>query len=584
MPNARSGRDPTTKNTHSMPTTPQADMQPQQQLPPAYASTGASQQVLEQNGSSSNQTGNRSATEAKGVKTLDGESKVLESDKSNTSNVQQQLGKNRKVSPDINQIVGLLLKRRRSIDASIETLCESQGGNQLASMGYSVSNLKVSPPPVAGKVCNLRINLVDENHKEVEIKDFSIFTIKWYNGSGDLISKKWRYVPLVDEVGESLRVECSLNGGKSCFSVFTSPVLPHEKLALAVMEVFLKKKPIEFDAVAQGKGWGKEEHVTDRLSVQITKDKVKLRQRGKTTMKEPHSGVVMAFSDRKTASTLHIKIGGNKYSLDVQRPMHRDTLVLLMRMYRSSKKLDALQDFKTSGNKEQRRIALVMRAGGFARSITHQNDRFNDNKSSNKAILEGDNPKKIDNEETYDLDRVRRILEEAEATKQIGDGVSRKILSLLGMTAEECDSNVSKDDSLLDEMRRFEHDDHVQEPNSIRHEVGEGGKVSDVGLSSVLTEALVGSMFNEENEPRNRTLSTEQLQQTDYAKSNSLNPVQEATNDEISDGNTPGEYSDYQYRPRNDVEMAYFNRLFVHAGALKATDQLEGKTLCLFLS
>ena len=117
-----------------------------------------------------------------------------------------------------------------------------------------------------------------------------------------------------------------------------------------------------------------------------------------------------------------------------------------------------------------------MRAGGFARSITHQNDRFNDNKSSNKAILEGDNPKKKDNEETYDLDQVRRILEEAEATKQIGDGVSKKILSLLGMTAE-CDSNVSKDDSLLDEMRRFEDDDHVQEPNSIRHEVGEGGKV-----------------------------------------------------------------------------------------------------------
>ena len=224
-----------------------------------------------------------------------------------------------------------------------------------------------------------------------------------------------------------------------------------------------------------------------------------------------------------------------------------------------------------------------MRAGGFARSITHQNDRFNDNKSSNKAILEGDNPKKIDNEETYDLDRVRRILEEAEATKQIGDGVSKKILSLLGMAAEECDSNVSKDDSLLDEMRRFEHDDHVQEPNSIRHEVGEGGKVSDVGLSSVLTEALVGSMFNEENEPRNRTLSTEQLQQTDHAKSNSLNPVQEATNDEVSDGNISSEYSDYQYRPRNDVEMAYFNRLFVHAGALKATDQLEGKTLCLFV-
>lgn len=150
------------------------------------------------------------------------------------------------------------------------------------------------------------------------------------------------------------------------------------------------------------------------------------------------------------------------------------------------------------------------------------------------------------------------------------------------MTAEECDSNLSKDDSLLDEMRRFEHGDHVQEPNSIRHEVGEGGKVSDVGLSSVLTEALVGSMFNEENEPRNRTLSTEQLQQTDYAKSNSLNPVQEATNDEISDGNTPGEYSDYQYRPRNDVEMAYFNRLFVHAGALKATDQLEGKNVVPF--
>ena len=150
MPNARSGDDPTTKNTHSMPTTPQASMQPQQRPPPAYASTGASQQVLEQNGSSSNETDNRSATEAKGVKTLDGESKVLESGKSNRSNVRQQLGKNRKMSSDIDQIVGLLLKRRRSIDASIETLCESLGSS-VASMGYSVSNLKVSPPPVAGK-------------------------------------------------------------------------------------------------------------------------------------------------------------------------------------------------------------------------------------------------------------------------------------------------------------------------------------------------------------------------------------------------------------------------------------------------
>ena len=133
-------------------------------------------------------------------------------------------------------------------------------------------------------------------------------------------------------------------------------------------------------------------------------------------------------------------------------------------------------------------------------------------------------------------------------------------------------------------MRRFEDDDHVQEPNSIRHEVGEGGKVSDVGLSSVLTEALVGSMFNEENEPRNRTLSTEQLQLTDHAKISSLKSVEETSNDAVSEGNISSEYSDYQYRPRTDVETAYFNRLFVHAGALKATDQLEGKMLCLFSS
>ena len=114
-----------------------------------------------------------------------------------------------------------------------------------------------------------------------------------------------------------------------------------------------------------------------------------------------------------------------------------------------------------------------------------------------------------------------------------------KILSLLGMAAEEYDSNVSKDDSLLNEMRRFEQDDHVQEPNSIRHGVGEGGKVSDVGLSSVLTEALVGSMFNEENEPRNRTLSTEQLQLTDHAKISSLKSVEETSNDAVAKATFP---------------------------------------------
>ena len=111
----------------------------------------------------------------------------------------------------------------------------------LAQRGFSISNLKVTPPPVAGKVCNLRINMVNEDQEEVDIPHFDIFTIRWYNGYGDLICKRWRYVPLVDEIGESLRIECSLDGGKTSFSLFTSPVLPHEKLALAVMDVFLRK-------------------------------------------------------------------------------------------------------------------------------------------------------------------------------------------------------------------------------------------------------------------------------------------------------------------------------------------------------
>ena len=198
----------------------------------------------------------------------------------------------------------------------------------LAQRGFSISNLKVTPPPVAGKVCNLRINMVNEEQEEVDIPHFDIFTIRWYNGYGDLICKRWRYVPLVDEIGESLRIECSLDGGKTSFSLFTSPVLPHEKLALAVMDVFLRKKPIEFDAVAQGKGWGKLEHETDRLSILITKDKVKLRQRDKTTIKEPHAGVVMGFSHRTSASTLHIKIQEHKFACDVGKAMHRDTLIL----------------------------------------------------------------------------------------------------------------------------------------------------------------------------------------------------------------------------------------------------------------
>ena len=100
-------------------------------------------------------------------------------------------------------------------------------------------------------------------------------------------------------------------------------------------------------------------------------------------------------------------------------------------------------------------------------------------------------------------------------------------------------------------------------------------------FGGVLTEALVGSMFNEENEPRNRTLSTEQLH-ADHA-SGKLKSVERQVMMRSAKA-ISSEYSDYQYRPRTDVETAYFNRLFVHAGALKATDQLEGKNVCLFSS
>ena len=51
--------------------------------------------------------------------------------------------------------------------------------------------------------------------------------------------------------------------------------------------------------------------------------------------------------------------------------------------------------------------------------------------------------------------------------------------------------------------------------------------ISDENLSTVLTDALVGSMFNEENEPRNRTLSVEQQQLQEQMKRSNLDAVEE---------------------------------------------------------
>ena len=173
------------------------------------------------------------------------------------------------------------------------------------SAGLYVTNLKIQPAPVAGKVSNVVLSIegLPEN-----VSDDRIVSVQWFNGTGILVSKKRMYVPLVDEVGESLRVEVSVNGGKSSFCAFSSPVLPHQKLAANVFDIFKKRKDISFDTVVRGKGWGKREEDTERLSIVLTKKKVKLRQNNKTTIKETHVGKVMAFSDRTSSSTLHVRM------------------------------------------------------------------------------------------------------------------------------------------------------------------------------------------------------------------------------------------------------------------------------------
>ena len=194
---------------------------------------------------------------------------------------------------------------------------------------------------------------------------------------------------------------------------------------------------------------------------------MKLRQRDKTTIKEPHAGVVMGFSHRTSASTLHIKIQEHKFACDVGKAMHRDTLILLMRMYRSSKKLVALQDYKTATkhNKEQRRIALVLRAGGFARSVTHQNDRFNDNKSSMKA-LHGDVDDEKDTSNALSKEAIWKTLQSAENNGAIAPGMAKKIFTVLNLGGNGGSDdgsggnsvNISNTDSFFDSVDQSAND------------------------------------------------------------------------------------------------------------------------------
>ena len=71
-------------------------------------------------------------------------------------------------SPAMKQIIHLLSQKRTDVDTCIKSL---RGGTSdkttIGKLGYSISNLKLTPPPVAGKVCNLRINVVNENQEEV---------------------------------------------------------------------------------------------------------------------------------------------------------------------------------------------------------------------------------------------------------------------------------------------------------------------------------------------------------------------------------------------------------------------------------
>jgi hypothetical protein len=479
--------------------------------------------------------------------------------------------------PELQRAVDILSVEKERLVAAMGSLGDLQSVRELTK-GY-VQNVKIQPAPVAGKVSNVVWTVATESGTTTVELD-PLFSVQWFDGTGKLVAKRRMYVPLVDEVGESLRVEVSMDGGKSSFAVYSSPVLPHEKLATTVMEIFKSRKEIYFDVIVHGKGWGKIVEDTSGLGLSITKDKVKLKQRKKTVLKEFHECNVFANSDRQNASTLHVRILGQRFTMDVQKPMYRNTLILLMRVCRASRKLASLQNLKNVEN-SQRGVASLMRAGGFARGVTYQNDRFTEftaRPSATDSQTQGISSLRP-REQTELVTALKRYEAKGEIAKGTSDYVSTFIFGVRG--SESAQNAFQPDDSFDATLNEILGDN-------------DGDEKGDVARirSDTLSKALVGSMFNAD-EPRSRAASVETDSAREKALSKERSSITEQSdtlseeNVEENDGGRLLEKIDagvVTYKPQSEMEEKYYQSLFVMAGASELASVLGGKDAVPFFT
>ena len=132
-----------------------------------------------------------------------------------------------------------------------------------------------------------------------------------------------------------------------------------------------------------------------------------------------------------------------------------------------------------------------------------------------------------------------KTLQSAENNGAIAPGMAKKIFTVLNLGGNGGSDdgsggnsvNISNTDSFFDSVDQSAND-ATPDGEIGDKSIGSSKKetISDENLSTVLTDALVGSMFNEENEPRNRTLSVEQQQLQEQMKRSNLDAVEEEGN------------------------------------------------------